>query len=96
MVPITIDLEGRGGAVVEIVVAAEEEEVEEEGEAVLVVVVVWRREVLRRCFLEGVVVGCLWLVEGVKQGRKNRRRVSMAMVVYLMVTERMELWECVS
>lgn len=87
MVPITIDLEGRGGAKVVVVVVAEEE-VEEVGEVGLVFLVWKRKDVLGRFFLCGVGVGggfvvvvvVVVVVDGVKQGRKNRRRVSMVIV----------------
>ena len=67
MVPITIDFEGRGGAAE----AAVEEEVDDAGEE--------GRFLVCRWLSEKGTVGCG--LEGKKQGRKNRRRVSMAIVV---------------
>lgn len=48
---------------------------------------------MRFFLVEVVVVGLLLVVvEGVKQGRKNRRRVSMVMVV-VMVMGVVEMWK---
>ncbi|WVZ05888.1 hypothetical protein V8G54_019234, partial [Vigna mungo] len=67
MVPITMDFEGRGGTAE----VAVEEEVDDAGEEGRFLVCRWWSE-------KGTVGCCL---EEKKHGRKNRRRVSMAMVV---------------
>lgn len=67
MVPITMDFEGRGGAAE----VAVEEDVDDAGEE--------GRFLVWRWWSEKGTVGCG--LEGKKHGRKNRRRVSMAMVV---------------